>query len=170
MRRIISFKLNNKRVIQRVATHTYYTGEARKDVAMPPATAAKMQASADDATQLTDHLFVACSEISRLLSGCIAICQIQQRESIDGSGDTITFFTLEVPDNFPAEVNEDFELAIENYVVARILHQWMVQHKPDESVLASNEVQQQRATLRELASLRKRPTLHKHSKGKIIDV
>ena len=170
MKRVISFKLNNKRVRQRIETHTYYTGEARKNSALLPMTAARMQASSDDTTQLTDHLTVACNEIARLLSTYIAICHIQQREALDESGDTITFFTLEIPANFPVEITDEFETAIENYAVARVLQQWMAQHKPDEMVITANEVQQHTATLREFASLRKRPTLHRHPKRKIIDV
>ena len=170
MKRVISIKLNNKRVRQRVETHTYYTGEARKNSAVPPLTAARIQASDDDATQLTDHLAVACSEIARLLSTYIAICHTQQRKALDESGDIITFFTLEIPANFPMEITDELEQAIENYAVARVLQQWMAQHKPDEMVIAANEVQQHTATLREFISLRKRPTLHTHQQRKIIDI
>lgn len=170
MKRIISFKLYDKRVRQRIETHTYYTGEARKGAMMTPAAAAMMQASDDDSTQLSDHLMIACGEISRLLSRYIAICHIEQRKAIDNSKEKITFFTLEVPANFPTEISSDIEAAIENYAVARVLQQWMAQHKPDETVLAANEVQQHTATLRELTLQRKRPTLHPHRSGKIIDI
>lgn len=170
MKRVISFKLHNKKVLQRVETHTYYTGEARKNGMMPPMAAANMQASGKDGIQLTDHLLVACSEIARFISSYIAMCRIQQRESIDGSGDVITFFTLDVPSNFPTDIIGELEPVMENYAVSRVLQQWMAQHKPDEMVLAANEVQQHTATLRGLASMRKRPTLRHHTKGEIIDI
>ena len=170
MKRVISFKLNNKRVRQRIETHTYYTGEARKNSALPPMTAARMQASSDDTTQLTDHLTVACNEIARLLSTYIAICHTQESDEPTAQGNQrVTLFILEAPANYPKECARDIEQTIENYAVARTLQQWLVQNKPDESLPAANEAQQHLTTLRQMAALRRRPQRREAPGRKIID-
>lgn len=165
----MKFTLRHKNVLQRIETHTYYTGEARKAAGMPLMAAAHIEACGDDKIQLTDHITTACSEISRLLSTYLAICHSHTIDD-NNNNDSITLFRLNAPTNFPIECVADIEQAIENYIVSRVMHLWIAQHKPDESVIYANEVQQQTALLRELAVMRKRPKRKCATEEKTIDI
>ncbi len=170
MKEKIILKLRNNKVLQRIGTHTYYTGEARRAAGAPPMAAARMQTSDDDSRQLSDHLAVACNEIAQLLSTYIAICHTQKSDEATLKGlETVTLFILEPPANYPKECASDIEQSIENYAVARTLQQWLVQNKPDESIPAANEAQQHLTTLRQMAALRRRPRKKNPSGQKIID-
>lgn len=170
MKQKIILKLRNNKVLQRIATHTYYTGEARKAAGAPPMAAAHIQASHDDNRQLGDHLAVACNEIAQLLSTYIAICHTQESDEAAAQGhERVTLFILEAPANYPKECARDIEQTIENYAVARTLQQWLVQNKPDESLPAANEAQQHLTTLRQMAALRRRPQRREAPGRKIID-
>lgn len=170
MNNTIILKLKNNKILQRIATHTYYTGEARKAAGAPPMAAAKIQASSDDEQQLSDHLTIACNEVMQLLSSYIAICHTRNSEEYSEQGnETVTLFILKPPSNYPTECLKDIEQTIENYVVARTLHQWLLQNKPDESIAAANEAQQHLTKLRQMAALRKRPRRREAIGRKIID-
>lgn len=170
MKQKIILKLRNSKVLQRIATHTYYTGEARKAAGAPPMAAAHIQASDDDSRQLIDHLTSACNEIALLLSTYIAICHTQESDEPTAQGNQrVTLFILEAPANYPTECSRDIEQTIENYAVARTLQQWLVQNKPDESIPAANEAQQHLTTLRQMAALRLRPKKRETPGRKIID-
>ncbi len=167
-RRIV---LNINNVLQRIYTHCYYTGEARKQVGFPEKAAANIQASSDDKTQIIDHINTPTGEVSRMLSRYFALCS-RETASNDATEDTNnTVFLVDIPQNYPDEAVPQLETMIENYIVMRTLQLWMLQHKPDEAAIAASEVQQIIFNLREMFTLRKRPQIQQsNSHDKLINM
>lgn len=155
----IKVKLKKSRLLERVQTHCYYTGEARKQIGFPEPLAAAIQASDDDTAQLNDHIGVAAGEVAKIVSRFLAACSTVENGNASHPDIFETEFNLSVPDNFPDETISLLTTAIENYCVARTLQLWLAQHKPDESAIIANEAQQAMYNIRELLSVRKRPTI-----------
>ena len=151
----IEIKFNKQSVLERIKTHCYYTGEARKQIGYPETLAAAMQAGDDDDEQLNDHIKAALCEAAKLLSQLLPSCRMHQ-----GSD---TLFTIVVPHNFPTETVSLLESTIEYFSIMHTLQLWLSQHKPDEANIASGEAQKTLYHLRELLSIRKRPTMEDSS-------
>lgn len=167
--REITITVSPRKVMQRIYTHTYYTGEARKVAGTPMRHAAGIQASEDDATQLDDHLQTAIGEIAGLLSRQLAICRCN--EDIDNdSGERIVCLSFIPPQNYPRESLPQMEKIIENYVVMRTLQQWMAQHNPPEQTQPANEAEVAMQQLRGVLSLRKKPRRERNCHKRIIDI
>lgn len=155
--------LDHNNVLQRIYTHSYYTGEARREIGFPEKAVAKLQASNDDKEQLCDHMNTPIGEITRMLSRYFALCRNETEVSETTDEIKNTIFIIDIPQNYPDETVPQLEMMIENYAVMRTLQLWMQQHKPDEAVIATGEIQQIIFNLREMFALRKRPHREKEN-------
>lgn len=163
--------LDHNNVLQRIYTHCYYTGEARREIGFPEKAVAKLQASSDDKEQLCDHMNTPIGEIARMLSRYFVMCKNETEVSETTDGVRNTVFIIDIPQNYPDEALTQLETMIENYTVMRTLQLWMMQHKPDEAAIATSEIQQIIFNLREMFALRKRPHREKEdSFDKLIDL
>lgn len=153
-------KLNTKNVHQRLQTHTYYTGEARRDAGVPHPFAARMMAGNDDEVQIDDHISSAVQEVAATLSRLLSPCEVERIKQSEEEQWTVLFI-LHTPANFPHEANEMLSESIENYTVYRTLQLWLMQHKPDEAMLAAQEAQMHAMRIREIMSVRTRPRTRK---------
>lgn len=163
--------LSPDNVLQRIYTHSYYTGEARKQVGYPEKASANLQASVDDKEQMNDHMHIPINEIARMLSKYFATCNMAYESSNEDSTTANICFVIDAPQNYPDEALAPLQAMIENYTVMRTLQLWMLQQKPDEAPIAASEVQQTAFNLREMFALRKRPHIQKkNSFDKLIDL
>lgn len=156
----IILKLHTHNILQRIHTHTYYTGEARKRAGLPMMMAAGIISSNEDNVQLNDHLAIASSEIAKMLGRFLAVCHSEEHVNPEQDEQRLLLFTLVPPANFPHECIGQLQQCIENYAVMRTLQLWLAQHKPDEAVSVSEEVHMLALQMREIMAMRKRP-LHK---------
>ena len=167
----IEIKLSRKALLDRIKTHCYYTGEARKQIGYPEQLAAAIQAGDDDYNQLNDHTKTAISEIAKLLSRFLGVCSTSERGDAAHPDIFDIIFTLQTPHNFPNEICSQLELTIENFATMRTLQLWLAQHKPDEANTLSGEVQQALFSIRELLSIRKRPKIEENNPlDKLIEI
>lgn len=164
----ITFSVKHKNITDRIKLYTHYTGEARRNAGLPDKQAAAMQASADDETQMGDHIENALSEVGNILSHYFAQFLAGENEG-DGNDEKKEYtFTIAAPEHFPTASTANIEKSIENYVVRRTLQQWFVQHRPEETALQAAEVQAATAQLRTLLTRRSKPSIKsKKSNGNI---
>jgi hypothetical protein len=78
-----------------------------------------------------------------------------------------TFFT---PERFPENMLPQLQQCVESYLVMRTLNMWMLQHKPDETVLTATEAEKLLVQLRELMNLRTKPQSAKRTTRKNIEI
>ena len=155
----ITFSIRHKNIADRIKLYTHYTGEARRNAGLPDKQAAAMQASADDTTQMGDHIENALDEVGTILSRYFAQFLAGQNGE-DGSEENKEYtFTIAAPELFPSTATANVEKSIENFVVRRTLQHWFVQHRPEEAALQAAEAQTAMAHLRELLTLRSRPRI-----------
>ena len=155
----ITFSVRHKDIVDRIKLYTHYTGEARRNAGLPDKQAAAMQASADDATQMSDHIENALNEVGTILSRYFAQFLAGQNVE-DGNEENKEYtFTIAAPELFPSTATANVEKCIENLVVRRTLQQWFVQHRPEEATLQAAEAQNAAGHLRELLTLRSRPRI-----------
>ena len=155
----ITFSVRHKDIVDRIKLYTHYTGEARRNAGLPDKQAAAMQASADDATQMGDHIENALNEVGTILSRYFAQFLAGQNVK-DGNEENKEYtFTIAAPELLPSTATANVEKCIENLVVRRTLQQWFVQHRPEEATLQAAEAQNAAAHLRELLTLRSRPRI-----------
>lgn len=159
--------IRHKDIMQRLFLHSYYRGEAHKTAGMPKHFSAGIQASESDSDMLENHILTAITECVKLLSRYFAVCSVKK---IDENESRITELHLQPPCNFPRESLSQMEQCIGNYIVMRTLQQWLAQHKPDDSLLAAEEVKSSTIDIRETASLRKRPCRTAHKSNKSIEL
>lgn len=154
-------------VIERIKTHSYYTGEARKQAGYPPLLAAAIQASDDEIDQLNDHMQLSVAEIGKILSRYLAECHTMKNIDKEQPDISSIDFSLTIPQNFPCHILPQIEQAIENYITMRTLHLWLSQQKPDEANIISNETQQIVYQICEMLTMRKRPQIDKENNKNI---
>lgn len=164
----ITFSIRHKNIVDRIKLYTHYTGEARRNAGLPDKQAAAMQASADDATQMGDHIENALNETGTILSRYFAQFLAGQNGE-ENSEESIEYtFTIAAPELFPTSATANVEKSIENFLVHRTLQQWFVQHRPEEAALQAAEAQTAMVHLRELLTLRSRPQIKRtNSSGNI---
>lgn len=160
-----NIEINHIKILERIYTHTYYTGESRKAAGAPPHFAARMQASNSDKAALTHHIRLALSEVATMLTRYLGLCTTKYHSDTQS-----TIFTIETPLNYPHECMEAMGETIENYAVMRTLAEWLTQNKPDEAAAAAEEAQISTLHLRELMSTRKRPTTEHHNHDNNIEL
>ena len=145
-------EIGHKRVLQRIYTHTYYVGEARKAAGTPPYLAAGVQASDSNRDMLTQHIHTSIAEAADMLTRYLGICSTRYSNESD-----TTALYIETPPNYPAGCIAQMAQAIEEYATARTLGQWLMLSKPDEAAFAVEEAQTAATRLRELLSIRLHP-------------
>lgn len=144
--------IEHTKILERVHTHTYYIGEARKTAGAPPHLAAELQTSYSNKDILTQHIHTSIAETARMLTRYLGICSIKHNNETFCS----TLF-IKVPPNYPPECIPQIARTVEKYIVMRTLEQWLMQCKPDEAPSAGQESRIAAAELRELLSVRLRP-------------
>lgn len=147
-----TIQISSTEILQRIYTHTYYTGEARKYAGVPANLAAALQASDSNKDILLQHIQSSIAEAARILTRYLGICTTQHNHQ-----DLLTTIIIETPSNYPAECIPQIAQTIEEYSTMRALEQWLAQNKPDEAVAATREAELSSMHLRELTSLRRRP-------------
>lgn len=162
-------ELKTKNVHQRVQTHTYYTGEARRDAGIPHPFAARMMAGNDDAAQIDDHINSAVQEVASTLSRYLSPCEVERIKCCEEEQCAVLFI-MHTPANFPHEAKGVLSESIENYTVYRTLQLWLMQHKPDEAMLAAQEAQMHAMRIREVLSLRSRPRIKRRKNKNNIEL
>lgn len=158
-------EIDYRNILQRIYTHTYYTGESRKTAGAPPHFAARIQASDSDKRALTHHIHLAIAEATKMLTRFLGICTTIHDESTSQ-----TNITIELPLNYPTECIRQIAVAIEDYATMRTIGEWMTQNKPDEATLAAEGAQMAAMRLRELMSIRKRPYPRTHKDDNNIEI
>ena len=76
----IKLIINRRNVELRIQTHTFYTGEARREAGAPAMLAARFQASDNDISQLSDHIQMAIDELASLLTKYLSPCTSNMSE------------------------------------------------------------------------------------------
>lgn len=165
----IELKLKYKSIEQRIQTYTYYTGEARKQTGLPQPLVARIQASSDDNTQLGDHIETAVAELSTIISRYLPACSACEKQD-EANGEKIIVFKLQLPALYPLATLPQIEKTMENYTVKRTLQQWFQQHQPQEAAIIAAEAQTLTLQLRDLLTLRHKPSNKKRTDNNIIDL
>ena len=147
-----TIQISCTKILQRIYTHTYYTGEARKAAGVPAHLAASLQASDSNRDILLQHIQSSIAEAAKILTRYLGICTIEH-----DCEDTVTAISIETPSNYPDECIPQIAQTTEEYATMRALGQWLAQNKPDEAAAATQEAQLSSMYLRELTSLRRRP-------------
>lgn len=169
--KLITLIINRRNVELRIQTHTFYTGEARREAGAPAMLAARFQASDNDLSQLSDHIQMAIDELASLLTKYLSLCTSNMSEyEEDGKSNIKYIFTLSVPPNFPLECIQQIENTMESYAVTRTLQLWTAQHKPDETPLAAGEAERLMMQMRQLMAMRQRPKRTYNCDKNIIDI
>ena len=147
----------HKKIKERIELYTHYTGEARRDAGLPARLAANLQASGDDDTQLCDHIENAAIEARNIIANYFTHCTATVTDDAESSG-CAHHFAMKLPALYPAEAVQALVSTIENYIFRRALQEWLMQHRPDESVLQGNEVKAATQQLHRLLTQRSKPT------------
>ena len=156
-RDITEITLSGYNIEQRLFTYSYYVGEARHSIGAPMQQTAGIQASSDDHTQIGDHIRMAMTEIVNLINRYMATCSCAEKNDTEHDGHELFTLSFIPPTNYPGELLEELQKAMESYVVMRTLAMWMTQHKPDEAILTSSEADKLSLQLRELMNCRNKP-------------
>lgn len=149
--------LSSYDIEQRLFTYSFYVGEARRAVGTPVQLTACIQASSDDHTQISDHTYIAVTEILTLMNRFLALCSNNVTNDSKHEGHLLFKLTFTPPRNFPEEMMDELRRTMESYMVMRTLNMWMLQHKPDEAVLTASEAEKLVVKLRELMCCRTKP-------------
>ena len=157
--------IEHTKMLQRVYTHTYYIGEARKAAGVPPHLAAELQTSDSNRDILTQHIHTSIAETARMLTRYLGICSTKHNDATFCS----TLF-IKIPPNYPIACMPQIARSVENYIVMRTLEQWLMQCKPDEAAPASQEAKIAAVDLRELLSIRQRPGSREHLNDNNIEI
>lgn len=168
--RKVKADINIGDVILRIQSHTFYNGEARKEMGTPIGVAAKMQASDDDNTQLHDHIEVACSELLNIISRHFSSCTLKKKTDVENEANEIASYMFEIPVNYPVEVLSEVKKEMTNYIVMRSTQLWFMQCKPDEAALPANEAISAIRSLDEMMAIRKRPVKEIQRENNRIDI
>lgn len=162
--------LSSYDIEQRLFTYSFYVGEARRAVGTPVQLTACIQASSDDHTQISDHTYIAVTEILTLMNRFLALCSNNVTNDSKHEGHLLFKLTFTPPRNFPEEMMDELRRTMENYMVMRTLNMWMLQHKPDEAVLTASEAEKLVVKLRELMCCRTKPRQSEKRKRTNIEI
>ncbi len=156
---------------QRVFTYSYYVGEARRNSGgVPIKLAAGLQASPDDHIQINDHKNVAVNELTKIINKNFCNCKHSSTNDEIHEGYSIEKFELFPPQYFPKNLIDELQKTMTNYLVMRILQQWMLQHKPDEAAITASETEKATIQLREIMNMRVKPMRLKRRRKNNIEI
>ena len=150
-------KISSYDIEQRVFTYSYYVGEARRNSGTPLALSSGIQASSDDHLQMNDHIDVAASELVKMINCYFCACKYRTDNDETHEGYLILDFLLTPPQYFSFNLLGELQRTMTNYLVMRTLHQWILQHKPDEAAITASETDKITLQLRELMNSRVKP-------------
>ena len=161
--------IGQNKIKERIKLYTHYTGEARRDAGFTERLAARLQASDDDNTQLSDHIENAAAEVSYIIAGVFTHCTLEKATNPE-SGEQEHRYVVLTPALYPAEATESLARTIENYITRRALQEWFMQHKPEEAAIQGAEAQAAAQQLRRLLTQRTKPVATTPSGSKNINI
>lgn len=160
--------ISTHEIAQRVFTYSYYVGEARRGSGHPLKLVAGLQTSDDDREQLLDHMKIAAAELDKMINCYFCTGNLCAKDDAEHDGYTTLNFSLLPPQYFPKNRFEELQQMMENYMVMRTLHQWILQNKPDEAAITAGETEKFTLQLRELMNIRVKPRrIEKRNKNRI---
>lgn len=168
----IRTEINICDIILRIQSHTFYIGEAQRETGIPIRLAAKMQASDDDKTQLSDHIDIACNELVKIISKRFSSCILKKKTETEKEENTneTAIYSFEIPANYPVELISELKTTMINYIVTRSVQLWFMQCKPDEAAIIANETLNAVNNLNEIMGIRRRPQKEQRKDNNRIDI
>ena len=158
---MISTNLNisHEYICKRLFTQSGYTARSREAMGVPHSLCDTIAITGDDMRVINEYIATsartAVSTISRYTSSCsLEICN-------KGNSNEIDYYQIQfnLPDNFPELNIDQINKEVIDYIVAGTMQQWAMLMKPDEANIYAARTQNHLLQLRDILTMRNKPTI-----------
>lgn len=161
--------INGGDITERIFSESAYAALARAKGGLPERFTDIVQATDDDRNLIERFIIESVNEASGIISRYMSPCSVTYMQTEENTGGTI-YIRFTMPQNCPGSLAASLKESITSFAAARSLQHWMLTVKPDEANIHLSKAQNDIARIRELLSLRIRPTKGSIQDEKIIEL